>query len=140
MPDEFLDSLDESARAEWWQRQLSDESVGWWAYVAPDVGEVSGFVTFGPARDGSADGELYALNLHPDSFGSGLADELLDVAESGLAAMGARSPYLMVVRENARARRFYERHGWFPDGHAITDDFGGTPVTELRYRQSKPPI
>jgi hypothetical protein len=40
---------------------------------------------------------------------------------------------LWVVRENARARRFYERNGWSADGATKTQAFGEQPVTELRY-------
>ena len=42
---------------------------------------------------------------------------------------------LWVVAGNGRARRFYEREGWRPDGADVTDDARGFPVTELRYRR-----
>ena len=42
--------------------------------------------------------------------------------------------FLYVLRENDRARRFYEKHGFFWDGHSLevtlTQD---TVLTDLRY-------
>jgi hypothetical protein len=42
---------------------------------------------------------------------------------------------LWVLAANRRARRFYEREGWRPDGAELTDDTRGFPITELRYRR-----
>ena len=44
--------------------------------------------------------------------GSGLAGALLGDAERQVAAGGHDEAWLAVVAGNARARRFYEKHGW----------------------------
>ena len=98
-----------------------------------DSGEVAGMCSFGAAREEPDSGELYALNVHPRSWGSGVGSALLHEAERGLASFP--SAYLWVVEGNARARRFYERHGWRADGGRKIDDTFGTGVTELRYRR-----
>ena len=42
---------------------------------------------------------------------------------------------LWVLEANARARRFYQRAGFAPDGaRHVLDDLGG--VTEIRYRRA----
>jgi RimJ/RimL family protein N-acetyltransferase len=42
---------------------------------------------------------------------------------------------LWVLRDNTRARRFYERAGFAPDGATdVLDRLGG--VTEVRYRRA----
>ena len=48
--------------------------------------------------------------------GSGLAADLLTVAEQQVGATGHGSAWLAVVAGNARARRFYERQGWVDEG------------------------
>ena len=50
---------------------------------------------------------------------------------------GYRCIMLWVLEDNARARRFYERAGFAPDGarHGLPD-LGG--VTEIRYRRAQP--
>lgn len=40
----------------------------------------------------------------------------------------------MVLEGNARARRFYERNGWQPDGEVKEEKFGDHVAREIRYR------
>jgi hypothetical protein len=44
-----------------------------------------------------------------------------------------RDPMLWVLADNPRARRFYEREGWRPEGTRI-DTVRGTDVEETLYR------
>lgn len=48
--------------------------------------------------------------------GTGVAALLLDEAQRLVAAAGHHTAWLAVIASNARARRFYERHGWTDDG------------------------
>ena len=41
---------------------------------------------------------------------------------------------LWVLADNARARRFYERHGWTADGASQALTIPGAPI-EVRYEQ-----
>jgi hypothetical protein len=41
-----------------------------------------------------------------------------------------------VLRYIWRARRFYERLGWQPDGRTTTDDYGGVRLEALCYRRN----
>jgi hypothetical protein len=45
---------------------------------------------------------------------------------------------LWVLDANERARRFYERTGWAPDGADLTDDSRGFTIREVRYRRDLP--
>jgi RimJ/RimL family protein N-acetyltransferase len=40
-----------------------------------------------------------------------------------------------VLDDNPRARRFYERAGWQPDGAAKTEERWGVAAAEVRYRK-----
>ena len=83
-----------------------------------------------------ASGQLYAFNLHPIAFGSGLASVLHRAALDALRRAGDEHAYLWVAEQNPRARRFYEREGWALDHATKTEDFGGAPLTEVRYTRS----
>jgi GNAT superfamily N-acetyltransferase len=105
------------------------------------VGEAGGRVvaiaSVGPFRrstgPGDPTGELWMLNADPAVFGTGAGPAVHAIALDRLAAAGHRRAVLWVVRDNPRARRFYEREGWRADGHEIVADMGGSAVIELRY-------
>lgn len=71
--------------------------------------------------------ELRHFGVHPDRFGTGVADALHAQAIEVMAAAGVRSARLWVLAENHRARRFYERHGWWPDGRERPSEFPPYP-------------
>jgi tRNA dimethylallyltransferase len=77
--------------------------------VAEQGGRVLGFAS--RTRD-----RLDGLYVVPDAWGSGLAGRLHDEALRGIAASGEPVARLWVLEHNGRARRFYERRGWTPDG------------------------
>lgn len=58
---------------------------------------------------------LQMLYVLPQAWGTGAAAALLAAAESALRAQGHAEIGLEVVEVQARARRFYERHGWRED-------------------------
>ena len=78
--------------------------------------------------DGSAlawiaprDGVLWSIYVRTSEYGSGLADQLLE------AVLPERAPAeLWVFEANDRARRFYSRHGFKPDGarHVFGPELG----------------
>ena len=52
----------------------------------------------------------------PISWGTGLAERLLDAALQDIVAAGGTVARLWVLEDNERARRFYERSDWRADG------------------------
>lgn len=77
--------------------------------VAEVDGTLAGFIMI-------ADDELEQLFVDPARHGSGVAAPLLAEAERQIAAAGYAEAWLAVVAGNARARRFYEKHGWHDAG------------------------
>lgn len=102
---------------------------------AEDAGTVVGLVSVGAARDAEfADsGELRAIYVHPDHWRNGYGHALFDAAEKRLAELGYPKFYLWVLRENARARRFYEHMGMRLTGDERMLSVAGTEVAEVRY-------
>lgn len=138
LPREFLDGLSIDQRESKWRRMLVEPPTPASRVVVAtaDAGHVIGFAAIGPARDTDADGlgELMALYLLPAHVGRGVGHELHDAATALLAVAGFPGAILWVLRENARARAFYERHGWTADGIAKHAMLGGTQQVEVRYR------
>ncbi len=143
--DDHLDGLDVAERTQGWLDILVDgpESRARRGgvdaasnLVAVDDGVVVGFVSVGVDRDEPrlGRGELWALYVDPYQWGAGAGTALI---EAGTAILTERftEAALWVLRDNERARRFYERHGWRPDGTAHDEVIGGHPVPEVRYRR-----
>lgn len=63
------------------------------------------------------DDEVEQVFVDPDHHGSGVAAPLLASVERQVAAQGYDVAWLAVVEGNARARRFYEKHGWSDAGY-----------------------
>lgn len=99
--------------------------------VASSGAGIAGFA----AVDGD---EVAQVFVAESARGSGVAGALLGEAERRVAAAGYRTAWLAVVAGNARARRFYERSGWFDDGpfEYAAPDSGGT-VTVPCHRYTK---
>jgi len=151
IPDEIIDRVtapDDGARVRQsfrtrpWQRMI---------VASPDDGQpgIVGYAAFGPETDVlgapwphplSLDGqerrvaELYALYVRPAWWSTGTGRALMDRVLARSAAAGYSSITLWVLRDNQRARRFYERAGFAPDGatNVLTSLAG---VLELRYHR-----
>ncbi len=131
-PAEALDRLDPAPRARHWREGIRS---GWTVLVTEDG---SGFASVGPARDDDAAGagELYAIYVAPERWGTGAGRALMEAAAGALGAAGFSEAVLWVLEDNPRARRFYEGAGWTLDGAVKEDEFLGTRVREVRYRRS----
>ena len=92
------------------------------------MGGKQGFLCW---QENGRDCELVALHTLPESWGTGLGHRLLTEL---LRQTEGRGLSLWVFKENDRARRFYEKHGFFTDGTERVSEFDG--ATELRYVRS----
>lgn len=89
------------------------------------VGENSGMLCW-QAVDGAA--EIVAIHSLPESWGTGLGQGML---EEALLQIGEMPVFLWAFKENQRARRFYEKHGFRWDGTERVSEFDG--ALEVRY-------
>jgi GNAT superfamily N-acetyltransferase len=130
--DEYLDNLDWRERLSLWAGLIEAPPPAQVLVVARSGGAVVGFAAAGPARDEdlpSGAREIYAIYLDPGYWSRGLGGGLLQ------AVLADHETYLWVLEDNHRARRFYEAHGFRPDGTRLTIERGGVPTAELRYRR-----
>ncbi|MGW2013440.1 N-acetyltransferase family protein [Streptomyces sp. NPDC001927] len=165
LPRPYLDGLDIDARAAVWAARLAEPQAPGVLVATEDgaAGQVVGFCCFrawpgeepdagvgegtaeGPdagtdsGRDDRLDpattGEIAALYVVPEAWGSGVGRGLLAASEEALVADGFRDAALWVLADNARGRRFYEAAGWRPDGTVVRDTTAGRALDELRYRR-----
>jgi ribosomal protein S18 acetylase RimI-like enzyme len=127
---EYLAGLDAAPRARFWRETLErgDDVL-----VAECDGRVVGFAGIGPSRDEDGSGELYAIYVLPEAWGTGAGRRLMTAAVGRLAGLGFAKAILWVLKDNPRARRFYEAGGWRADGEQRTETIGGVRVEEVRY-------
>ncbi len=152
VPDEYLDSIDEAERVEQWAQILRGEvPVGNLPLplniVAEDDGEVVGFANVGafrqpdegsetPRVEADAPGELWAMYVTPERWGTGAGGALMAATIDELRAKRYDPAYLWVLTDNDRARRFYERQGWVCDDVSTTLEVLGNEIAEIRYSRA----
>ena len=89
------------------------------------MGGDSGMLVWQWTDDGA---EIVAIHSLPDSWGTGLGSAML---EEALNQIGGGTVFLWAFKENKRARRFYEKHGFRWDGTERVSEFDG--AVEVRY-------
>jgi ribosomal protein S18 acetylase RimI-like enzyme len=118
--------------------------------VPAAVPGIAGYASYGPevnvltepwphpmtdAGRGGQIAELYALYVRPAWWSTGTGRALMDRVLARTSRAGYQSIVLWVLRDNARARRFYQRAGFAADGAtSVLDRLGG--VQEVRYRRT----
>ena len=89
------------------------------------MGENSGMLAWRQTEEGA---EIIAIHSLPESIGTGLGHAMLTEA---LNQIGNQPAFLWAFKENTRARRFYEKHGFHWDGSERVSEFDG--ALEVRY-------
>ncbi|MET8825182.1 GNAT family N-acetyltransferase [Streptomyces sp. NPDC004610] len=137
MPQPYLDALSATEDAERQRTRLARRAPGVVDLVAERDGEILGWSCHGPYREDTGattpDAELYALYVDPSRQGQGVGRALLRVSLRGCASAGHPRMLLWVVEGNTRARRFYARAGFHPDGTEEPYEVAGARVPEVRY-------
>jgi len=138
LPGELLASLSIDAREASRREQLTHARPDQRVWVVERGDRVIGFAATGESRDldppAAETGEVYAIYLEPDAYGTGAGRALFDRALADLRDRGYREAVVWVLESNARARRFYEAAGMHADGFTKLDEMDGFPLAEVRYR------
>ncbi len=117
--------IDFAARLEWWRQRWRDDLVpAATITVAEANGQMVGFVTVDPRSF-----DLDQIVVAPEAWGMGIASALLAQAKR-ISPAGLD---LHVNTDNARAIRFYEKHGFVISGEAINWR-SGAPVHKMSWR------
>lgn len=106
---DYLDHLT-LEQCEKWAFEWTDNT-----YVAMVDGKVAGFVCFSPNKEVEpVVGEIFAIYVLSEYYGTGVAQKLMDLALEGLKEYPGCE--LWVLKDNPRAIRFYEKYGFKSDG------------------------
>jgi putative acetyltransferase len=120
--------IDFSARLSWWRERWRGELVPKASImIAERAGEVLGFMTIDPAT-----GYLDQIVVAPEGWGSGVSETLLAEAKR----ICPQKIELHVNQDNARAIRFYEKHGFVVTGES-KNPISGRPVFALRWKPAR---
>ena len=110
-----------------WVKDLQSPPQEAETWIGERDGQIVGFATAGSTRQNPSaaaparDRELWSIYIRASEYGSGLADRLLEA----VLPQGAPAE-LWVFEANDRARRFYSRRDFQPDGarHVFGPQFG----------------
>ena len=142
MPQAHLDAMDIAGNTRLQRRYLASPN-GVVNVVAERPGTgVVGWAALGPYREDGrrlGRGELYAIYVLPEQTGTGVGRALMAEVLARATAAGHPDLALWVLKENAPARRFYERAGFRADGAEEPFDVDGVAVPEVRYVRTLTP-
>ncbi len=129
--------IDPRDRADRWRDHLAGGSSI--TLVAELDGRPIGFVNFGACRDEDvlpeAVGEVMAIYVRPEAWGTGIGEALMREALAQLRGSYSVEVVLWVIEWNRRAVGFYERLGFRPDGSVRLREMYGTPTSIVRLRR-----
>ena len=142
LPATFLQALSINSKAQEWRNSLLKHRVGRQkrVLVALEGEEVVGFVRVGTAHEDQPIGLIYLLYVLPPYWKHGIGTELMQGAVHELIDLGHQAALLWVLRDNKRARQFYEHLGWRQDGRTTAVEYGDVSLQALCYQRSVQPL
>jgi ribosomal protein S18 acetylase RimI-like enzyme len=135
LSDAFLARMSEAGYARRFARSLTHPGAGEVTLVAADRTGIVGYAAGGASRSGVRDeAEIATLYILRAAQGQGLGARLMADTARALAAQGAASLMISVLRDNVRARGFYEHLGGEPQTPRREPGPGGQLLYEVAYR------
>jgi len=104
-------------RVQLWESRLGEPAKTTLVAIRDD--RMVGFIHIGPSPDTDADdwtGHIYSVHVDPLLTGGSIGSRLVARAMAVLAKEGFHTATLWAISDNERARRFYDRLGWLPEG------------------------
>ena len=124
-----------AARPAMWQKILAEGKYP--HRVIQLNGKTIGNMCVALPQDGDLDEtyyELHGIYLSPDYFRQGIGTQAIKFAFDTARNLGKKSMTVWVFSENVNSIRFYEKHGFLPDGKTKILNCG-KPLTAIRMRR-----
>lgn len=133
IPQEYLDELKE----DYWENAFQN-------WIANNMLTVKllyenelpiGCIAYGKARDEKFSywGEIISIYILPDFWRKGYGQKLLETALNDMKNKGFQNCYLWVLRDNIRAREFYEKYGFYSNHDEYEFEIKNKLLTDVRY-------
>lgn len=108
-------------------------------FVLEEEGNIVGICHVQPARDRKDGqwGEIVSIYLLPEKWGFGHGGRLIQKALCKLMQDDFFNICLWVLKDNERARAFYEKHGFVHSGQERDLNIAGCSVCEVEYLYCK---
>jgi GNAT superfamily N-acetyltransferase len=140
IPNAFLSGLAREEKTEGWCQNLLKHGASGRKRVLVAVSDsvAIGFVRVDYDGDDHEVGLVYLLYVLPEHWRHGVGTALMGAAMDELRDLGMREAILWVLRDNQRARAFYEGFGWRSDGRTTAENrnYGGIELEALCYRRT----
>ncbi len=139
LPPRVIDEMSDNCEQRW-IKYLSDPSDQFRRLLCDVDGRVAGFAIYSASRDEGDDvqimAELCALYVHPDFWGRGLGRALCLAVLDCIRQQQWSQIIVWTLRDNHRARVFYEQAGFEHDGKTKMITLMGEQFPEVRYHRS----
>ena len=113
--EKYIDTLANPSDCEYYCAMLSEKMIG---FIITEL----------------CTGEIWAIYLSKEYWGSGYGKEMLDFSVGELEKAGHNEVSLWVFEDNGRARRFYEKNSFVFDGtKREVNWYGGVPLVQFKY-------
>ncbi len=119
-PDAYGSTYGESVRFS--DAQWRDMATKWLYFLAERDGEVVGMVSGGLNDAHPGTRWLYGMYVTPSERGTGTAELLVEAVGDWAESEGVDEVYLHVTTSVARARAFYDKLGFRPNGESLEMD------------------
>ncbi|RVU54531.1 GNAT family N-acetyltransferase [Anaerosphaera multitolerans] len=133
IPQTYLDELKEDFWVTPFEIWLNNNILT--VLVMIEESSIIGCTAYGKSRDKSLSdwGEIISIYLLPEYYNKGYGSKLLESAVQDLKQSGFKNIYLWVLKENLRARYFYEKNNWKCNKNEYICEIGGKQLIEISY-------
>ncbi len=133
IPDEIVNSFTSEKRAEIFVDAISTRPEEYYLFRVD--GHPAGIASLNKSHEENAPdyiGEIYSIYFHPDFWGTSATHKALQFCVERLKSLGYTQVTIWVLKDNFRARSFYEKNDFSFDGLEQEVNIG-KPLVEIRY-------
>lgn len=133
VPQKYLDELKDDFWAPAFMNWISNNKITVQIILENDF--PVGCIAYGQSRDKKIPefGEIISLYILPDCFGKGFGQKLLEATLLDMKNSGYENIYLWVLKENKKARSFYEKNRFYCTDDECTCEIMGKELIDIRY-------